>query len=791
MQSFLLSTLISSFFVSCSLWAASASFVVDLQDRDQRNGTSIRTGQWALLRNSLESTLNAEFKQWTHTPPEVMVLRRRLDQWMNEHDYSGAALIRVVPLSESIGNISFRLIIDPGYRVTFGFRGNRKISISDLREILLQYRLIGYPKDIVRGASTKLIDYYRKQGYESTKIEVRNWIYEETREQHFTFSIIEGDPTVIESIRFSSIRGGNGDEFVDQFWANAGEFTRTNIYESTEFQLSLDRWKHWFLSQGWLGFRIQSVRKELGGRPNSVIINCSYDEGKRTYLDSVEFVGNRIFDSSQLEIASTQKIGEPFNIFSLAESIDSVKEFYRSHGYLGVKILNEDAEAQSSDSPVVYRDAATKAGLSFVIEEGSQCVFAGARYQGLNAVKIDVVRREEPVEFGSVLTDLYIRELDGRLRKTQLFSSLSIDVEEVQPLESWPALTSDQKWCQLSVRLAESSSRLLSWGLGFRNDLGVRGFAELSWQNLHGLHHQLGVKLSGNRRLQEYRFLEYLVQGSYRWPFVWTRDDVISPLFSQEKRQFRPFDADSTTASLTYDWPFTASRRFRGGVGYTFELIEETLRETGLVRSNQIGSISPQLRWDFRDNPLLPRKGFFASAQTDFSHPFLGSQGGLPISFVRFVGRFDAFAPLPWNVVGLVSLKGGYIRNLGELFYGEEQNYSALPLSKMFALGGIGSLRGYQLQELTLTEPSKGWVSFFNVRTQLTFPLYGKLGIAPFWDAGNVFESRFALDELRSGAGVGIHYETPVGSVNFDWGFKINPPEGASTNEFYFSLGLI
>jgi len=31
---------------------------------------------------------------------------------------------------------------------------------------------------------------------------------------------------------------------------------------------------------------------------------------------------------------------------------------------------------------------------------------------------------------------------------------------------------------------------------------------------------------------------------------------------------------------------------------------------------------------------------------------------------------------------------------------------------------------------------------------------------------------------------------TPVGPVNFDWGFKLNPENGADRNSFYFSLGV-
>ena len=65
------------------------------------------------------------------------------------------------------------------------------------------------------------------------------------------------------------------------------------------------------------------------------------------------------------------------------------------------------------------------------------------------------------------------------------------------------------------------------------------------------------------------------------------------------------------------------------------------------------------------------------------------------------------------------------------------------------------------------------------------------LSFGPFFDAGNVQVDNFSLGYLRYGTGVGMRYLTPIGPVNFDWGFKLFPHGAEQTNVFYFSLGVI
>jgi len=81
-------------------------------------------------------------------------------------------------------------------------------------------------------------------------------------------------------------------------------------------------------------------------------------------------------------------------------------------------------------------------------------------------------------------------------------------------------------------------------------------------------------------------------------------------------------------------------------------------------------------------------------------------------------------------------------------------------------------------------------MTFVNYRTQLDFSASQNLSVGPFLDSGNLNVDSFTLGALKYGTGVGLRYMTPVGPVNFDWGFKLFSQNFAESNVFYFSLGV-
>jgi outer membrane translocation and assembly module TamA len=84
-------------------------------------------------------------------------------------------------------------------------------------------------------------------------------------------------------------------------------------------------------------------------------------------------------------------------------------------------------------------------------------------------------------------------------------------------------------------------------------------------------------------------------------------------------------------------------------------------------------------------------------------------------------------------------------------------------------------------------------LTYINLRTQLDLPFIGDLKFAPFLDAGNLFldDTLRANPFLRAGAGAGLHYMTPVGPLNLDFGYNLNRKGNEPSSQIHFSVGLI
>src|SRR5262249_50640323 len=138
----------------------------------------------------------------------------------------------------------------------------------------------------------------------------------------------------------------------------------------------------------------------------------------------------------------------------------------------------------------------------------------------------------------------------------------------------------------------------------------------------------------------------------------------------------------------------------------------------------RIGSVTPSLRLDLRDNPLSPTNGFFAQVSDEIAQPWLLSQTyPQSVAYNRFLFRADyLFTPVR-DVTWFFSFRTGIEYNLTPPAFnpdGTETHTPGggfIPLIKQFALGGASSLRGFSDQELNIQDfILQGFASYVNYR---------------------------------------------------------------------------
>src|SRR5262249_53962469 len=119
------------------------------------------------------------------------------------------------------------------------------------------------------------------------------------------------------------------------------------------------------------------------------------------------------------------------------------------------------------------------------------------------------------------------------------------------------------------------------------------------------------------------------------------------------------------------------------------------------------------------------------------------------------------------------------------------------PLFKNFYAGGIGSVRGFEAGSLgprdSLGNPTGG-TRRFNSSFEVLAPLPGAdrtLRVLSFVDLGQVWNAQqtVRLSDLRSSAGFGIAWISPIGPLKLSYALPLRREPGDRLQRFQFQIG--
>ena len=214
---------------------------------------------------------------------------------------------------------------------------------------------------------------------------------------------------------------------------------------------------------------------------------------------------------------------------------------------------------------------------------------------------------------------------------------------------------------------------------------------------------------------------------------------------------------------------------------------------------------------DLRDDPVVPRKGVLVQLENEFTFDLYTRDIGnprtgegpkyVPVKFYKLSGTITGYVPL-WPRTNLaLSVRGGKIFP----FTAE----STTPPVKRFFLGGASSMRGFledgliaqdvrldldqQVQNCrALASPagctdgartlqsgavvgSQGGELFALGKAEFRFPAIGAIDLGIFFEAGNLWLGAPNSFTLRTVAGAGVRYMTPIGPLALDVGVNLAP----------------
>ena len=432
---------------------------------------------------------------------------------------------------------------------------------------------------------------------------------------------------------------------------------------------------------------------------------------------------------------------------------------------------------------------ANTANLSLRINTGPRSYIDRIIVEGEKSVSKNLVVRESGLKSGELFSQNDLQEAQKELFNNHLFRFATISIPEQE----------QDTTIDLQIRVRESPLRTVQALIGFGTEDYARG--QLSWT-----HHNVARK--GHRFTISGRasFIEQTANIDYLFPYLFNTKSsfVVSPFFQHLDEKSFELIRGGVTNSFIYRY----SENLTGTASYQYTKNKELTQQLNvdLPDTTQRYDLSSfQFTGYYGAGFRRQQIGWVVRPYLEFSGIF----GAATFSFQKASIDIRRFTRLSSSTVLATRIEGGSIFSAGQ---------DSLPSNIRYFLGGTSSVRGWLRQELgpkrALVDSTGferyvpvGGRTFFGfnleIRQELNAFIKG-FGLAVFLDGGQVWRKRIDFSErpMQFGAGGGIRYQSPIGPLRLDVGFKLNPtPEdlnkfqgrdfnqGLETFAIHFSIG--
>lgn len=302
----------------------------------------------------------------------------------------------------------------------------------------------------------------------------------------------------------------------------------------------------------------------------------------------------------------------------------------------------------------------------------------------------------------------------------------------------------DSKTIPIDTQLTMNKRKRYVYGLGYATDVGVRGkfTHQRRWVNSRG--HQFSLNAQASMKDSNFEAL-------YRLPAKLPASDYY---YGRVGGQYKTLDYRN---SHLYAEGGYELRRGKWASHYSLTASNDNFR-IGSDRGN-ITLLYPRGRWTYTStsNRLDPKDGWQVQLEA------LGAFKGL-VSEVSFLQ-----SNLNWRYLHSFSPKQRLIikGNNGALW---TESFHRLPPRFRYFAGGDRSVRGYDFERLGTRDANGtniGGRYKLSGTAEYEYYLRDDLALAAFVDGGDAFKSK---PKIKVGAGVGVHYYSPVGPIRLDLG---------------------
>jgi outer membrane protein insertion porin family len=597
---------------------------------------------------------------------------------------------------------------------------------------------------------------------------------------NLSFSITEGSPAKIKDIQIVGNKAFSQGTLRDQFILDTGNwmswYTKSDRYSRTKLNGDLESLRSYYLSRGFLEFRIDSTQVSMSPDKQEMSITINITEGERFVVSAVRLEGNYLEKEDEFKSLVKIQPGQPYNAEAVAETNKAFTDLFGKFGFAFARVeaQPEIDRSQNRVVMVLMADPSRRAYVRRILVAGN------------NRTRDEVIRRELRQYESAWYDGDKIKLSRDRVDRLGFFTEVNVDTQEV------PA-SPDQVDLQFTV--AEKPTGSITLGAGFSSYEKIALSFGITQENAFGSGNYLGLQVNTSR------FNRNIVLSSTDPYFT---ENGISRTMDIFYRTTRPYYGDLNAYSLVnsgvglrFGVPLTEKDTvFLGGN------IEQTQIKTGtglpdayIDYSNQFGSTSRALPltlgWasDGRDSALVPTRGRYQRVFADYS---IAGEA----RYYRANYQLQQYFPLTKKYTLAFNTDLGYGAGAGGRPY---------PIFKNYYVGGLGSVRGFMQGTLGPTRQTSATNTYpvylggskkvvLNGEFTGPFPGAGNdktLRMFAFVDAGYAFgeDDPIRLSELRSSFGFGLSWISPMGPLKFSYGLPLKKRPDDKMQKLQFQIG--
>ena len=653
--------------------------------------------------------------------------------------------------------------------------GNKRIKDEDLLAVVQSRSRHVYSPAQAEADAAAITEAYRQQGRLAATVTPKIIRRSENRVD-LVFEVVEGKVVEIERISFVGNRAYSDRRLRRVLGTKQAGLLRALIKSDTYIpdRIEFDKQvlRDFYLSRGYIDFRVLSVTSALTRRRDAFLITFKVHEGQRFRFGKITASSDLPgIDPEEYLKVSKMRSGKIYNPAVVDRAITRMERLALQKGLNFIRV-----------EPRVMRNERDQTlDIEFVISKGPRVFVERIDIEG-NATTLDrVIRRQFRTVEGDPFNPREIRDAAERIRALGFFKKTDVNARDGSAPDR----------VIIDVNVEEQPTGNLNFGASFSSDTGFGLTLGFSERNFLGRGQSINFKLNTASRDRSFLF-------SFTEPALLGRDLSfgISAAYVTSNRSNALYSTKITRFSPSLGFPVSENGRLQ--VRYEAKAAEvfdvdagsSPILQADAARGREISSgIGYSYSYDSRKTGLNPNAGIVFR----FSQDYAGLGGDN--KYIRTTALLGGETRVLNEEVTLRAvLEGGAIASLS----GETR------ITDRFFLNS-GKLRGFSPNGLgprdttAANNDALGGNIYSVLRLEAEFPLglpeeYGITGGA-FLDTGSLWGlddlHGTAVDDgfhLRSAIGFSLFWDTSIGPLRFNFSHVLKKQPYDEERNFEFTV---